>query len=410
MKHVHHYFETGYQGKKWDIVYVKSGDSPLSVYISVKNAFQGVDFDWALVDFSLFKWIFVQVFFVLFTVFMVYISKAYRLLALLSALPCFIALISGSIIHLISASALYFAWLFFLEEAIPFYRYYLNYRQYPSERLSLIARTVFLLSTFLLIILLHLGEGGANVLPIVTAFLSLVFLAVATAFYFLLKRKTQVHRIFMPVQILRENIWGIWRGRFSAYIIWLLIILLLPLLGLMVFSIRDPYRVPGPESYTNIDSFSYDSLHHLWFFTKEQELPDLADYLAHRAYQEGFAYGREYGFPSRDEKLEILHYTREAGKITHGKKLIKQFSEQWLRENIHQGGRGIETMLRDQGVPTAVVLKEAAVFSLGPSIVIRYAVLVFLLFTPFLMSGIRYTITVFDGLGDITKRRKRVEA
>jgi hypothetical protein len=87
-------------------------------------------------------------------------------------------------------------------------------------------------------------------------------------------------------------------------------------------------------------------------------LPNLADYLAHRAFQEGLVFGRPYRLPTPGERLTLSYYlvhpdTREVVKTS---RVVKRYQNAWLGQTLARTrASDVEGMLAAQGEPVIVL-------------------------------------------------------
>jgi len=91
---------------------------------------------------------------------------------------------------------------------------------------------------------------------------------------------------------------------------------------------------------------------------KPNTLPNLADYLAHRAFQEGLVFGRTYRLPTPGERLTLSYYlvhpeTREVVKTS---RVVKRYQSAWLGQTLARvRASDVEGMLVAQGEPVIVI-------------------------------------------------------
>ncbi len=81
-----------------------------------------------------------------------------------------------------------------------------------------------------------------------------------------------------------------------------------------------------------------------------QELPNLADFLAHSAYQQSLAFQRPYRFPAPGERVYISTYAAAGAGYLQSRRVALRFSESWLSRTLASAPPGsVERMLVDQG-------------------------------------------------------------
>jgi hypothetical protein len=130
-----------------------------------------------------------------------------------------------------------------------------------------------------------------------------------------------------------------------------------------------PYYVPLPIHGAG-DAISWRALEKLASASSPLEPPTLADYLSHRAYQEGLPFGRRYGLPTAGERITISRYLAgsRGPEIIRTHRVVKRFQATWLQETLAAVEVGsVERLLLDQGFATRVVVRRP---SLAPATVL----------------------------------------
>lgn len=110
-------------------------------------------------------------------------------------------------------------------------------------------------------------------------------------------------------------------------------------------------------------------------------LPDLADYLSHRAFQEGYFYGRKYGFPQQNEEIVLQVFEKEETGVVGREKVVGMFTEKWYKDIITEASKnGVTRILLSQGGPSRVVPGEGKSKQISSYTVIGYIGTLVLLF------------------------------
>jgi hypothetical protein len=79
-------------------------------------------------------------------------------------------------------------------------------------------------------------------------------------------------------------------------------------------------------------------------------LPNLADFLAHSAYQQSLAFQRPYRFPAPGERVYVSTYAAAGAGYLQSRRVALRFSESWLSRTLASAAPGsVERMLVDQG-------------------------------------------------------------
>ena len=169
-------------------------------------------------------------------------------------------------------------------------------------------------------------------------------------------------------------------------------------------------RFDRPVAHT-IGDLTPASLTALWSSAQPRELPDLADYLAHRAFQEGFPYGRRYGFPVPGETVDLVHVTeRPDGSYVSRPETIVRFDDAWFDEALASVPAGIPTLLAGLGGAATVVLAADEVLYSGILEVTMHVLLVLAGLTPaaLLILGGPSIGRRRDPILELTRRRRQV--
>lgn len=87
-------------------------------------------------------------------------------------------------------------------------------------------------------------------------------------------------------------------------------------------------------------------------------LPDMSDYLAHKAYQYGFVYGREYGLPIPGETVDLARVAPQAdGSYETRFESVLQFDDEWFGASLRSPATGIPEVLASLGTASTVELQ-----------------------------------------------------
>ena len=90
-----------------------------------------------------------------------------------------------------------------------------------------------------------------------------------------------------------------------------------------------------------------------------QGLPDLADFVAHAAWQETLVFGRPYGLPSPNERVTVAEYVVDpaTGVIVDRERTLKAFDSAWLAGLTRRpAGPSVEGLLLAQHRPARVAI------------------------------------------------------
>ena len=334
------YFNPG----RWEIYYVESR-SPLPVaYIGIARALSGLP--WRIADFTWERTLLCLIMWALVTAFVLVRTRrsatvSYSLL--IGALSSLSAPMSGDYTGALAAALLVLGWSTAVDLGHPMLRYYLDFHLLERERLAPIAAT--LLASLLAVAVL------AGIEPRLIGYLLresfvLLLITAALAVFELFSYLNRQHRLFFPVRIAE--------GRKSAAstiprlagTIWIVMVLFASP-GIAFLSWGADVEIPTPVVYPGVARNTWAGLQTMWDNGAHAGLPDLADYVVHRAYQAGLSYGVHYVFPAPNERVQEMRYSRDGKRIVGRLAVVKVYTEDWFRETL-AGGDGIVRMLENQ--------------------------------------------------------------
>ena len=241
-------------------------------------------------------------------------------------------------------------------ELLPLWRAHLEYplsKRDMACRIFSSARPGFLLFGFSLILLVFAGAQRAIPGMLVGSAAQIGWIGGELAFI-QWRRFRRIHRLYRPL-LLRENpkarCLPLKRGILLGTVL-----LILPLAALLGGGDGGRWFLPMPEIRGG--KLSWENLEALWEEDSPEDLPNLADFLTHRAYQEGFFYGGTYEFPRFGEALKSTRYTPGAAGIGEDEVALLEFTDRWYVDVLMGLGEGgITSLLLRQNSPAYVALK-----------------------------------------------------
>lgn len=151
-------------------------------------------------------------------------------------------------------------------------------------------------------------------------------------------------------------------------------------------------RVPAPVGIAGSDGSSGadsapEALPELWSASRGDELPNLSDYLAHVAYQEGFPYGADFAFPDASAPLTLIEIREEEGRLVEGTRVAAVYDDEWMREALRSVPEGsIERLLLQQPISTGVVRTPLSGLYSESSHLITYSAVLLVAYSPILIG------------------------
>ncbi len=150
--------------------------------------------------------------------------------------------------------------------------------------------------------------------------------------------------------------------------------------------------VPSPrEAYptTEEDAPREAALRRLWEETRDDPLPNLSDLVAHVAFQEGFSYGREYGFPDSAMPLTVLEIREEEGRLVEKRRIAAVYDRRWFSEVLESIPPGsVGQLLLHQPVSTGVVSRPLAGLYSQSSHLITYSAVLLVSLSPMVFGAL----------------------
>jgi len=222
-------------------------------------------------------------------------------------------------------------------------------------------------------------------------------LVAVTGAAFLFRLGGSIHRdhaLFAPVSILIGEFGrsgGYWRHSGSPVLLMIVIaaFLVIPPVADRAVTSRSP-AVPRPIAISGADDISYKSIGVLWSNTSGDTLVDLSDYLAHRAYQQSLAFGREYGLPREGEAVSLSRFSEnEEGAYNRFGEDVLVFDDAWLADATADAPAGIAALLVSRGGAKGVVLTPERGLYSGYSRLLIHTAYVLLALLPAALSGRR---------------------
>ena len=120
---------------------------------------------------------------------------------------------------------------------------------------------------------------------------------------------------------------------------------------------------PVPVPLIGVWDFSWSSLQRLQARSPGNRLPDISDYVAHQAYQQGLGFGRKWAFPLPDERIYEREYLldQSTGVVQARLRTVKVFDASWLAAAVSRPAPGsVEALLLAQGRPVAAAVQGPA--------------------------------------------------
>jgi hypothetical protein len=171
------------------------------------------------------------------------------------------------------------------------------------------------------------------------------------------------------------------------------------------------FALPSPVRIQGVHGYAWSDLERLSLANHVRQLPDVADYITHSAYQSGLPYGRGYTFPYAEETVSLSRYDELDGRIIEEEIPRIMYDEQWFSGILAEASEtGITAMLMGASIPIGVRWNPA----LPPLVTLWNGILTGAIALTLLLPGLGkagdLTAQYMYGMRSIIPRRKRQTA
>jgi len=346
-------------GVEWDIFYLFHGDSVPPVYKGTR-ILEETGMVYALPEREKHNPLIFSFLGLLFFLFLTLTNHAAWKEVLIYSLPWLTALGTGDPELLFSNNLAAYGMLLLGREARSLWKHQIEYPVEVPHLLKNFLKTAFpgffLLAGSLIFLLFSRRSGYTPGLLLGMA--AHVFLFSAEMSFLLWRSRRRLHRLFHPLPL-------VYGGKMfkipplgkSALIA--VSLALLPLSAALIIREYD-WELPLPE--TARGAISWENLAAEWDSPDPDRLPGLQDFLAHRAFQEGFFYGGGYEFPRAGDKITRSRFTIQNEKVVEEELNLVDFDNEWFVSSLDPSSvSGIPLILLSQGRVSRVRIRNLTV-------------------------------------------------
>ncbi len=423
MKRVGGLFHTSVDGRSMQILYIPlrssltglPGLGIVRVNALVHRALDPLHIDWHILEWDGLRRLLFVLSFALFLTLVVVRTRRYRLAVFLGALPWLSGPLSGGYGGFAASCVLLFAWAFLLEEAVPaaerksFGRVAGHETGRSTAGLGIRIAFYATVAVVAAVLQYDASEVLVSLLRVIPGLVGTASLGFLIVWYGRRRRQSREHATFIPVRILQPSMLRAIRGSYTTVVPLLLFLLILPPVLLLLLPGSSQVYVPRPEPVAGVHGLGWSDLDRIWKQRDSRGLPDLSDYIAHRAYQDAFQYHRPFAFPHPGEEVTIPQYNFDGRTVTEHPQVMLTFTPAWFRLQMQTGSR-LLSLLAAPGGATRVVREPAGRLYSDYAVLVRHTIIVLFVFLPFLVSLIRLSMQMRSGLRDTIIRKRRLEA
>jgi hypothetical protein len=322
-------------------------------------------------------------------------------------------IVSGNILAFFCAALLHFTWVILIDDLIQLHHQRLSYPRSTADVSNLRNKGLYyLLIAAIGIIVFNTGSlGELSPYALLPSIGGQAALSCAYGFWILIRKNSREHRIFIPLPIIKKKTWSDWNTGQRYFFPIVLLLILVPVCIAPFIGTDTGLALPVPEPLGEVVSFQRESLKILYQDNEQAHLPDIADYITHLSYQEGFMYGRGYQFPEEDERLYFSVFDENDGVIDKSWEIVREYDQDWISRRLSSlPDLSYEGMLYAQGRPVRVVFGTANNSSPGTTAVLVYMCVILLLFSPFIIPKLKLSAGFLYDMRTLESRRRRQAA
>ncbi len=389
LKKINGYFNGTYGKKHVKILYIPAHDSPFRTYLTLKRVLKSVEGGWTFINFlprekSMLLFLIVIGEFVLYK-----LAGNKKIFFIVLVSWCF-PLLSGDFFTSVTSLSFQFLWILLLNRFVPFFTAYINYASVDRDEVAnmIIEAALYVGVCVSMIFVMH----GVVKLTTIILSQSIQFFGTAVVLgYLFIKDRYRAHKLFSPVLI--KVRWKCLKfNEIYAVSVFLIFFLTAPFFYWVSFAGRN-IILPEPYPVVKNAPLSYNGLQKLYVLKAEDALPDLSDYLAHKAFLESYMFGGFFSFPSKGSAVSLPLFRKKGNTVQRKNSIIKLFTDSWYKRIIGSVNNAtVPGMLVEQGIPFGVKFTNFNRFSHGKGDLRKYYLFFVFLILPFLFwVGLRFT-------------------
>lgn len=344
----------------WEVVYLRTEKNLLSSYLHLLALLGREGVQWRLLEFDPLDRSIRLLLFLSYCVVIGFLASNWmmRLAVVLASLPWLLLVMLSDFPSLLAFFLIMPAWVHLLEWQYERWRDRLFFSRDDPARKT-ISRPLISVAVAVGLVVLLLYPA-----PLLGALFSVLggVLASALVYWFLVAEGfRRAHAPFQPLPILdrfhprRRRI-----SREATLHLLLAVIVLGSYPSLRLGRLQSSpvsYKIQMQPTKGDSRDLSWRSLATLFGISRGSEIPNLADYLSHRAFQESLMFGRSYAFPIMGERIVIsdYHVDSQDPRIQKTFRVVKQFKESWLEGTLDRAAPGsLPRLFADQEIAGTV--------------------------------------------------------
>jgi len=353
-------------GSLWEVVYLRTERNVLSSYLHLLALLEGEGVRWRLLEFDPLDRSIRLLLFLAYCGMIGFLASNWkvRLAIVLASLPWLLLIMLSDFPSLLAFFLIMPAWVHLLEWQYKRWREGLFFSRNDPTRPIRWYRNILSRPPISVAVAGGLGMLLIYPAPLLGVLCALLGGAVASALVYwllVLEGFRRAHPPFQPLPILdrfQPRRRAITREATLHVLLAVIVLGSYPALRLgTLLSNPVSYKIQMQPITGVARDLSWRSLAALSGISRSSGIPNLADYLTHRAYQESLMFGRSYAFPRMGERivLSAYHVASESARIQKTFRVVKQFKESWLQGTLGTAAPGsLPRLFADQEIAGTV--------------------------------------------------------
>lgn len=394
---VSEYFGAGFDADSWHVVYVQSERSQIGLMLTLFRCLKPLGIAYRLPELRP-VWFFVGP---LVAIFALYVfARGYRRLKVMMYLSYPLVLLAAKATGLGLAAVLFIipGWLLLVAAGLGMCDRFLYDRSLVIDKAALLRGAIlfflgivcaFVLSVF------HVEAGKFRILLLMALMTQIAAVAAYAAIRFH-RSAGNSHRIFYGTPLLPGTLFEPRGGLSSQKAVTIALLVLVCVFGpslVLLSRVDGGLEVAAPEGLVETGA--------------QNALPDLTEYVIHRAFQDSLLYNRTWAYPETDEEVVINRFENEEGRVIVKQSPVLSFDSQWFNGVFRDAAiDGLGAMLLEQGEDVAVQYRS----SRGILKVMKSIAAAALIVVPVVYSAPSLTTYCMYGMRNLSLRRKRQTA
>jgi hypothetical protein len=344
--------------REFHVFYLPFEGNPVELYRTLSKALSQWRNDWVVLEWDPTEGAVYLTAFLLLLGMITARSRWNRLFAAVSGLPAGIPVFFGDMYSFMTASILYIAWMYCFDELYPYMIARIGSPERGLENSTVVQRFLYagIVTIATVFFVFRFGAGAAGVVPVGALLLSFFGCTAVAAAIALIRREDREHTLFVPVSILPRRFSSPLAKGYRVLYPWILLVLVAPIIA--VFFLPGPKNLPSsprPVPVAGVYSFSVESIERLSAVRTATDLPDIGEYLQHRARQDSFMNARFGAAVGLGEDVAVSRFLYSDTGVSRSQETLHRFDQGWVEHELEKTAPGtVGELLSSTDTPVLV--------------------------------------------------------